>query len=201
VTAGFVRAARASDADALARIQVASWRATLAGVVPDEVLGELTSPAAEQQWAERWREAITRPPTSRHRVHVAYTPADAGAGGEGAGHGTGSAESEPAGVAGFASAGPATDSDLWPRTDGELYELHVLPELTGLGHGSRLLHAVADTMTSDDFHAACTWALSADERRLEFLESAGWAPDGSHGNLDMGVKVHVIRLHTRLSPT
>jgi GNAT superfamily N-acetyltransferase len=177
---GFVREARASDAAALARIQVASWRVTLAGIVPDAVLDELTSPAAEQRWAGRWREAITKPPTSRHRVHVAYTPD---------------------GVSGFASAGPATDSDLWPRTDGELYELHVLPELTGLGHGSRLLHAVADTMASDGFHMAYTWALSADKGRQEFLKAAGWAPDGSHGNLDMGAKVPVIRLHTRLSET
>lgn len=178
--AGFVRAARASDAAGLARVQVASWQATFAGLVPDEVLSELTSPAAEQQWAERWREAITKPPTSRHRVHVAYSPGDSV-------------------VAGFASAGPATDSDLWPGADGELYELHVLPELAGLGHGSRLLHAVADTLSSDGFHTASTWALSADERRLDFLESTGWAPDGSHSNLDMGVKVHVIRLRTRLS--
>lgn len=180
MTAGFVRAARASDAADLARIQVASWRATLASLVPDEVLSELTSPAAEQQWTERWQEAIINPPTGRHRVHVAYSPDDSG-------------------VAGFGSAGPATDPDLWPRTDGELYELHVLPELAGLGHGSRLLHAVADTLASDGFHTASTWALSADERRLDFLESAGWAPDGSHSNLDMGAKVHVIRLQTRLS--
>lgn len=180
MTAGFVRAARATDAAELARIQVASWRATLAGLVPDEVLSELTSPASEQQWAERWREAIIKPPTGRHRVHVAYSPEDSG-------------------VAGFASAGPGTDPDLWPRTDGELYELHVQPELAGLGHGGRLLHAVADTLASDGFHTASTWALSADERRLDFLESAGWAPDGSQSNLDMGVKVHVIRLQTRLS--
>jgi ribosomal protein S18 acetylase RimI-like enzyme len=177
VTAGFVREARASDAAALAHIQVASWRVTLAGIVPDAVLGELTSPEAQQQWAGRWREAITKPPTSRHRVHVAYTPDSA---------------------SGFVSAGPATDTDLWPRTDGELYELHVLPELAGLGHGSRLLHAVADTMASDGFHMAYTWALSADKKRLEFLKAAGWAPDGSHGNLDMGTKVPVTRLHTRL---
>jgi len=180
VTAGFVRAARASDAADLARIQVASWQATFAGLVPDEVLSELTSPAAEQQWAERWRDAITKPPTGRHRIHIAYSPDDSV-------------------VAGFASAGPATDSDLWPRTDGELYELHVLPELARLGHGSRLLHAVADTLAEDGFHTASTWALSADEQRLDFLESAGWVPDGSHSNLDMRVKVHVIRLQTRLS--
>lgn len=103
-------------------------------------------------------------------------------------------------LAGFAAAGPATDGDLWPGTDAELYELHMLPELTGQGHGGRLLHAVADTLAEDGFQTACTWALSADDTRLSFLEAAGWAPDGSHSNLDMGVKVHVVRLHTRLSP-
>ena len=70
----------------------------------------------------------------------------------------------------------------------------------GQGHGGRLLHAVADTLAEDGFRTACTWALSADGGRLEFLEGAGWAPDGSHSNLDMGVKVHLVRLHTRLSP-
>jgi ribosomal protein S18 acetylase RimI-like enzyme len=181
VTAGFVRAARGSDAEDLARVQVASWRATLSGLVPDAVLAELTSADAERQWADRWLEAITKPPTSRHRIHVAVGP-------------------DRAGCAGFASAGPATDPDLWPATEGELYELHVLPEQARLGHDERLLHAVADTLAEDGFRTACTWALAGDDARLSFLEAAGWAPDGSHSNLDMGVKVPVVRLHTRLSP-
>jgi GNAT superfamily N-acetyltransferase len=181
VTAGFVRAARSSDAAGIARVQVESWRATLASSVPPAVLAELTSAESEQQWAERWLEAITNPPTSRHRVHVAVDP-------------------DQPGPVGFAAAGPATDDDLWPGTDAELYELHVLPDVTGQGHGGRLLHAVADTLAEDGFLTACTWALSADGGRLEFLEAAGWAPDGTHSNLDMGVKVHVVRLHTGLSP-
>jgi GNAT superfamily N-acetyltransferase len=181
VTAGFVRAARASDAPELARVQVASWRASFGGLVPDDVLAELTSAAAEKQWTGRWLEAITTPPTSRHRVHVAVG-------------------ADRTSVTGFAAAGPATDGDLWPGTDAELYELHVLPDVTRQGHGGRLLHAVADTLAEDGFQTACTWALSADGGRLEFLEEAGWAPDGSHSNLDMGVKVHLVRLHTRLSP-
>ena len=76
----------------------------------------------------------------------------------------------------------------------------MLPDVTGQGHGGRLLNAVADTLAEDGFRMACTWALSADGGRLSFLEAAGWAPDGSHSNLDMGVRVHVVRLHTRLSP-
>jgi hypothetical protein len=188
VTAGFVRAARASDAPDLARVQVASWQASLAGLVPDAVIGELTSPDAQGQWAGRWLEAITKPPTVRHRIHVAVGPP-----------GPLGPPAEAAKCAGFASAGPATDPDLWPGTDGELYELHVLPGQAGLGHDGRLLHAVAQTLAEDGFHTACTWALAKDEARLSFLESAGWAPDGSHSNLDMGVKVRVVRLMCRLS--
>ena len=127
------------------------------------------------------------------------------------------AEPGSAEVAGFAAAGPATDEDLWAGTDAELYELHVLrtggcgsPLGCGCGrggdsdevggHDSRLLHAVADAFAEDGFRTAYTWALSGDESRIAFLSSAGWAPDGSRSNLDMGVKVPVLRLHTQLSP-
>jgi hypothetical protein len=178
---GFVRAARASDAGSLARIQVASWQATLGGVLPAEVLDALSGDAAVAQFGERWAEAISSPPTSRHKVLVAYA---AGAAGQ---------------PVGFASIGPATDEDRWPGTDGEMYELHVRPGADG-GHGGRLLHSVAGTLASDGFQTAFTWALADDGERLSFLTAAGWAPDGSHSNLDMGLKVPVLRLHTRLDP-
>ena len=182
MSGGFVRAARASDAEGLARVQVASWRAAFAGLVPDAVIAELTSEEAVGQFAERWRDAISAPPTSKHRVHVAIEK-----------------PGEPE-ILGFAAAGPTTDEDLWPGTDGELYELHVLPSLAGAGHDGRLLNAVADTFAEDGFSTGYTWALSRDEPRLDFLKAAGWAPDGSRSNLDMGTKVPVVRLHTRLSP-
>jgi hypothetical protein len=180
MTGGFVRAARASDADGLARVQVASWRAAFAGLVPDAVIAELTSEEALTQWAERWRDAISAPPTSKHHVQVAVEkPGDPE-------------------ILGFAAAGPATDEDLWPGTDGELYELHVVPAVAAGGHDQRLLHAVADTFAEDGFSTGYTWALTGDEARIGFLEAAGWAPDGSRASLDMGVKVPVVRLHTRV---
>ena len=180
MSGGFVRGARASDADGLARVQVASWQAAFVGLVPEAVIAELTSDEAVGQFAERWRDAIDAPPTSKHRVHVAVEK-----------------PGEPE-ILGFAAAGPATDEDLWPGTDGELYELHVLPSLAADGHDGRLLNAVADTFAEDGFTTAYTWALSGDEARIGFLEAAGWAPDGSRSNLDMGVKVPVLRLHTRV---
>jgi GNAT superfamily N-acetyltransferase len=176
-----VRDARASDAPALARIQVASWQATLGGLVPAEVLAELSGKDAAAQFTERWRDSVANPPTTRHKVLVAYAPGAIG---------------EPVG---FASIGPATDEDRWPGTDAELYEFHLLPSHTGGGHGGRLLHAIADTLAEDGFKTACTWVLAEDSARAEFLMGAGWAPDGSQGNLDMGVKVPITRLHTLLA--
>ena len=179
---GFVRAAREADAGGLARVQVASWQATFADLVPDSVIAELASAEALGQFTERWLAAISAPPTSRHRVHVAVEK-----------------PGEPE-ILGFAAAGPATDDDLWPGTDGELYELHVLPSSSAAGHDERLLNAVADTFAEDGFSTGYTWALAGDSARIAFLEAAGWAPDGSKASLDMGVKVPVVRLHTRLSP-
>ncbi len=183
MTAGFVRAARASDAPGLARVQAESWRTSFAGLVPDAVLVELTSEDALGHFTERWAAAISSPPSSKHRVHVAV-----------------GAPGEPQ-VRGFAASGPATHEDLWAGTDGQLYELHVLPALAALaaeGHDGRLLNAVADTFAEDGFRTGYAWALAGDTARIKFLEAAGWAPDGSQASLDMGVKVPVVRLHTRL---
>jgi ribosomal protein S18 acetylase RimI-like enzyme len=176
---GFVRAAREGDADDLARVQVASWRSCFAGIVPPALLGELTSSEAAAVWRERWRDAIGNPPTSRHRVLVAVTDGTRD-------------------VVGFASAGPATDEDRWPRTDASLYELRVLPEQTRQGHGGRLLHAVASTLADDGFQTVSTWVLSADDAFRGFLESAGWALDGARADLDVGITVPAVRLHTRI---
>jgi GNAT superfamily N-acetyltransferase len=181
LAAGFVRPARERDADDLARVQVACWGSSLAGIVPPPLLAELTSDEASAVWRDRWREAISSPPSSRHHVLAAVY-------GE-----------VPRELVGFVSAGPATDTDRWPGTDAEIYEFRVLPERTRQGHGGRLLHAVADTLVADGFRTMSTWVLAADSAMRLFLESAGWAVDGARGELDVGVSVPVIRLHTTIS--
>lgn len=176
-----MRPARARDAASLARVQVASWHRDFAGIVPPALLAELTSGEAEDVWRDRWREAITNPPTSRHHVLAAVTEVPARE------------------LVGFVSAGPATDADRWPGTDAEIYELRVSPERTGEGHDSRLVHAAADTLVGDGFQTVSIWVLEADAGLQRFLESSGWAADGARGELDVGVSVPVVRLHTAIS--
>jgi GNAT superfamily N-acetyltransferase len=175
---GFVRDARATDALSLAQVQVASWLCVYDTVFTADQLASLNS--AAPAWEEHWREAITNPPTSRHRVLVAVT------------EGTRD-------VVGFASVGPSTDEDRWPRTDASLYEIRVLPSLTRQGHGSRLLHAAASTLAEDGFQTVSTWVSSAEGTLRQFLESSGWAADGARAELDVGVTVPTARLHTRIA--
>jgi GNAT superfamily N-acetyltransferase len=184
VSAGtFVRPARVADAADLAHIQMASWQAGYAHLVPAPVLAELTSSEAAERWHEQWAAAVTSPPTSRHHVLVAVERGD----------------DRARRLAGFTSFGPATDPDRWPATDAELYELRVHPELARRGHGSRLLNAAADTVREDGFRTLCAWALESDTPWRDLLESAGWAPDGARRQLDMGTPVPEVRLHATVA--
>lgn len=173
-----VRVAWADDAEAMGRVQVEAWRVAYADVLPADVLAGL----AADQFAVRWRESIARPREARQRVLVAL---------------------ERATVRGFAATSPSADGDANPADDGEVAELLVAPGHRHRGHGSRLLHAVADTLRSDKFVRATIWLTSTDDDMRGFLVDQGWAPDGAHRDLDLygdgSVVVKQVRLHTDLT--
>lgn len=173
-----VRIAWSDDADAIGDLQVRSWREVYADVLPDDLLEAM--PAAD--FAGAWRQAVTRPREARQRVLVGL---------------------ERATVRGFAATAPAADADTDPGRDGEVVEFVVDSEHRGIGHGSRLLHAVVDTLRSDKF-ARALWWVDADADALRgFLVAQGWGPDGAHRELDLradgAVRVKQVRLHTDLS--
>jgi ribosomal protein S18 acetylase RimI-like enzyme len=173
-----VRVAWSADADAVAAVQVASWRETYAGLLPPEVLDSLDV----AEFAEQWARSMTKPADARNRVLVALERND---------------------VRGFAVTGPSTDPDADPVTDGEIAELLVDRSTRGQGHGSRLLQAAVDTLRQDRFTRAVMWLRADDEVARRFLADAGWAPDQAHRELDLHgdglVRVKQVRLHTALS--
>jgi GNAT superfamily N-acetyltransferase len=172
-----VRTAWTADAAAIAAVQVSAWRESYAGLLPADVLAELDP----EPIAARWTASLDKPGDARNRVLVAL---------------------ERATVRGFAVTGPSPDPDADPVADGEIAELVVEPSRRGAGHGSRLLHACADTLRADRFRRATTWLASTDDRARAFLADAGWAPDGAHRELDLRgdaqVLVKQVRLHTDL---
>ena len=170
-----VRDATLSDTAAVAEIQIRAWRAAYGGFMPAATLAEMTASAAP--WRERWAEAVTAPPSPRHRLLVAVADGI---------------------VTGFAAFAPASDPDLLPEEDAELITLAVDPSRVREGHGSRLLAAVADLLREHSFRTAVTWVFTEDTGLLAFLEPVGWAPDGARRTLALERPVEMIRLHTSL---
>lgn len=164
-----VRLARTSDVDDVARVQVASWRAAYADLLPEEVLASLD--ADEIAW--EWGRALLQP--GPHRLLVAI-------GGDG-------------GVVGAAAVGPSADPDA--AGAGEISLLVVDPEHWRQGHGSRLLQASVDHLVGAGHREALTWVPLADEARRGFLQSAGWGPDTAYRDREVADAVlREVRLVT-----
>jgi GNAT superfamily N-acetyltransferase len=173
-----VRPARAEDAEAIARVQLVTWRTAYRSLLPAAVLDEWDEPAA----VSAWRDAVVSPPTPGHRVLVAL---------------------DGAVVAGFAAFGPAegTKGDP-PRPDGPTAELSALlvePRWGRRGHGSRLLAAVADIARESGIGQLVTWLPEDDGVTARFLTATGWAADGWVRSLDTGSStIRQARWHTVL---
>jgi len=161
-----VRPAAPADAEAVARVQLATWRAAYADVLPPEAL-ELDAGAV----AAAWEQAVTSPPSPRHRLLVAVD------GGE---------------VVGLAASEPGEEG-------GELTELLVEPRWGRRGHGSRLLAATVDLWREDGVERAVTWVFEQDAVLAGFLESAGWGPETVGRTAVVGSRtVRQRRWHTAL---
>jgi GNAT superfamily N-acetyltransferase len=170
-----VRLALAAEAGAIGEVQLAAWRVSYDGLLPAEVLDALEP----DRFAETWRAALLAPGEARNRVLVAL---------------------DHDRVVGFAATTSSDDPDADPATDALVAEFCVHPDATRAGHGSRLLNAVADTLSADGFSRATIWLNATDDTLRGFLTESGWAPDGAHRELDLygdgNVRVKQVRLHT-----
>jgi len=170
-----VRIAWADDAEASAASQARAWATAYAGLLP--AAGDLR----QADFAQLWRDALTRPADARHRALVAL---------------------ERNRIVGFAITTPATDPDSDPVDDAELMEFTIDADERGKGHGSRLLQAAVDTMAADRFTRSGTWLVAGDDALRRFLTDAGWAADTAHRTLDLdgtgATQVSQVRLHTAL---
>jgi ribosomal protein S18 acetylase RimI-like enzyme len=144
-----VRPATAADAQAIAAVHVASWRAAYAGLLPDELLARLDADARARQWRERLA---------------------------GLGAGAFVLVFEHLGqVRGFVSGGP----DRHGSADGEVYAIYVDPDWQGRGAGTRLLTAASRRLAEARFCQASLWVLVGNDPAVGFYESRGWRFDGT----------------------
>ena len=146
-----VRLASAADADAIGRVQVESWRAAYAGLLPDEAVAGFDVASRRQLW----REWLSGPPRPRSATFVVE---DAGE------------------VVGFAGIGPSRDPDGGEQA--ELYTIYLLPSCWGRGVGRALMLRAEEAMRGSGFRTAVLWVLDGNERGERFYRAAGWERDG-----------------------
>jgi ribosomal protein S18 acetylase RimI-like enzyme len=138
-----VRPATLEDAEAIARVNVATWRSAYRGLLPDDFLAALD----EANYAERWRRLIGE---GSGRVFVA----------EG-----------PEGIVGFASGGRERAGEHGYA--GELYAIYILDGAARRGHGRELVRAVAGALREMKLPDMIVWVLRDNTRARGFYERLG----------------------------
>jgi len=138
-----IRTARASDVQAIAHVDIETWRTTYPGMLPDDFLTALD----ERQRARQWLRFIAQRPDD---VVLAYDEWDQ--------------------VRGFGSCGRQRET-LLPYA-GEIYTLYVGPDFQGQGIGRQLLLALFQRLLRDGLSSAMLWVLAANPSRY-FYERVG----------------------------
>jgi len=140
-----IRDAQAGDATAIARVHVASWQSTYAGMLPANYLTGMSLRGAEA----RWRGSLPD---------------------RGPGSGTLVAVDEDGAVAGFCSFGPQRRGI--DGFAGEVYALYLHDDARGRGMGRLLMAASAERMLAGGFRSGLVWCLSTNPTRW-FYERLG----------------------------
>jgi ribosomal protein S18 acetylase RimI-like enzyme len=147
-----IRAATVDDAEAIAEVQVVSWRWAYDGLLPASVLDALSVEGR----AGDWRSMITSQVCD---VSVAT-----------AGDGT---------IVGFVSVGANRDDEAREPGTGEVFALYVLPEKVGTGLGRALLRHGESRLCAAGCTRATLWVLETNGRGRRFYERHGWSFDGA----------------------
>ena len=149
MTGVVLRPGEPRDAIAVAQVQVASWRAAYAGLVPDDVLETLDVVKRVRGWIALLDRGV--------RLVVAQ------AGDE---------------VVGYASAGASRDEDAVAGL-GELYALYVHPDHWRRGIGRLLHDDALDGLCAERAATAMLWVLAGSVSGRAFFDALGWRPDGA----------------------
>jgi len=146
------REARPEDAGTVARVQVASWRATYQDILPESLLANLSV----EKRAAAFLEAMA---TAEPRFHLWIVEARGK-------------------VMGFAVAGPCRDRDKDSSRTGEIHAIYLLREAWGQGLGLALMARALEGLRASGFQEAVLWVLERNLRGRRFYETTGWE---SHG--------------------
>ena len=137
-----------ADAEALARVHVASWRETYRGLLPDAFLARMSEPG----YARRFRRELTQP--GEHDVILAAI--------------------NPSGVFGYVAGGP---SRAGIDGEAEIATLYVLRAGQGRGAGRRLFAGAVRALAAHGARSLVVSVLRDNARARGFYERLGGVAD------------------------
>lgn len=130
-----IRRARPDDAGDIARVHIATWRTTYAGIVPQPYLDSLDLAERAQAWRERLEGGDL----------LIYIAEAAGT------------------LCGFSSGGPLREPV--GDCDCEVYAIYVLAESQQRGVGRRLMSALAAELAKQGYARPAVWVLAENPSR------------------------------------
>ena len=157
--AAAIRPARRDDVEAIAALHLASWWAAYKGLLPDDFLSGITL----ESRITRWRQALDPSASPLTETVVAD------------GGGT---------VVGVCSFGPRREPAS--ETVGEIYALHVRPDVTRRGLGQALLDKALRRLAARGCGSSVLWVLRDNANARRFYEAQGWAFTGEEFVEDRG---------------
>ncbi len=170
-----MRPAHGGDADELARVHLESWRWVYRDLLPASFLASLKQDELAARW---WRRL------AQDEIDECIRVVDL----EGK-------------MAGFVTFGPQRDDPSWLGYAGEIYELYLRPELTGLGLGHSLLGRALDELSRCRCHWVVVWVLAKNSGARRFYEREGMRLDGERRWDPFGDRaVPVVRYAKALNP-
>ena len=173
-----IRAAERADADAITDVQVASWRAGYAHVLPESVLYGDDFDRTRRTFWNGWRFS------PGHRLAVAVGPVD-----------TDDGRGER--VVGFSSYGPERERGRGVTGRAELYAFYFRPDTWGSGAASALMEHTEERFRAEGFETAVLWVLEDNPRARRFYEKHGWDATGITADFDVYCDVAVPEVEYR----
>jgi GNAT superfamily N-acetyltransferase len=171
-----IRNSRPEDAEAIAALLAAGWRAAYRGIIDQERLDHL----GVKQWARDIRANLEKL-TAGSLSLVAELD---------------ELEGRLAGSC-FVVV-PARDGDLGAES-AELAAIYVEPSMWRRGIGTELFARARDHCTAQGHSQMTLWTFEGNQRAIDFYESLGWHRDGSR-QIHPGAKVPAVRMRFTIRP-
>ncbi|GMA50003.1 putative N-acetyltransferase YuaI [Alicyclobacillus contaminans] len=143
-----IRKVNPTDAGAIAKVHVDSWRTTYRGIVPDDFLDGMSYAVSEARWRR-----ISAQNAPDYAMFVA--------------------EDEDGSIIGFANGGRERSGDA--DYDGELYAIYLLQAHQRRGIGRALFQNIVQHLVVNGFRSMLIWVLE-DNPACRFYESMGVYP-------------------------